>query len=112
MTLANLKKNLAEPYFDDLFEFQRAIQMTDGGPDSTAPLEKLSKRIKELGDVDLRPDPLLNGHDLIRLGAVPGPTLGQLSQEMYIAQLEGILQNTEQAEQWAKKWLQKHREIE
>jgi tRNA nucleotidyltransferase/poly(A) polymerase len=112
MSLADLKKILAEPYFDDLYEFQRAIQLAQGGAESTTPLEKLSKRIKELGDVELHPNPLLNGHDLIRLGAVPGPGLGQLSQEMYIAQLEGQLQSSEQAEQWVKTWLQKHREME
>lgn len=112
MSLADLKKILAEPYFDDLFEFQRAIQIAEGGTSNTAALDNLSDRIKELGDVELRPDPLLNGHDLIRLGAVPGPALGQLSQELYIAQLEGKLQNSKQAEQWTIKWLQKHREIE
>jgi poly(A) polymerase len=112
MSLADLKKILAEPYFGDLYELQRAIQVAEGGPDNTAALENLNNRIKELGDVDLRPDPLLNGHDLIRLGAVPGPALGQLSQELYIAQLEGKLHNPEQAEQWVKKWMQRHREIE
>ncbi|MCP4257157.1 MAG: CCA tRNA nucleotidyltransferase [Planctomycetes bacterium] len=112
MSLADLKKILAEPYFDDLYEFQRAIQLAEGGADSTAALENLSIRIKELGDVELRPDPLLNGHALIHLGVVPGPALGQLSQELYIAQLEGQLQSPKQAEQWAQKWLQKHREIE
>lgn len=112
MSLANLKKILTEPYFDDLYEFQRAIQMFEGGTANTAVLENLSNRIKELGDVDLKPKPLLNGHDLIRLGAVPGPALGQLSQELYIAQLEGKLHDSEQAEQWVQKWMQRHREIE
>ncbi len=112
MSLANLKKILAEPYFADLFEFQRAIQMAEGGIDSTAALENLSNRIKELGDVDLKPKPLLNGHDLIRLGAVPGPALGQMSQELYIAQLEGKLQRPKQAELWVQKWLERHRGIE
>ncbi len=112
MSLAGLKKILAEPYFDDLYEFQQAIQMAQGGTDNTAALENLSNRIKELGDIELRPDPLLNGHDLIRLGAVPGPALGQLAQEMYIAQLEGKLLRPKQAEQWVQKWLQRHREIE
>ncbi|MBC8472505.1 MAG: CCA tRNA nucleotidyltransferase [Planctomycetes bacterium] len=112
MSLANLKKILTEPYFDDLYEFQRAIQMAEGGTANTAVLENLSNRIKELGDVDLKPKPLLNGHDLIRLGAVPGPALGQLSQELYIAQLEGKLHSSEQAEQWVQKWMQRHREIE
>jgi tRNA nucleotidyltransferase/poly(A) polymerase len=112
MSLAELKKILAEPYFGDLFELQRAMQKTVGGRKNMVPLISLRRRIKALGDVELRPRPLLNGYDLIRLGAVPGPALGQLAQELYIAQLEGKLQTPEQAEQWAKAWLHKHRTID
>ena len=113
MSLAELKKLLAQPYFWDLYELQRAIQKAKGdGRKSIAPLIALRKRINALGNVELQPEPLLNGHDLIRLGAVPGPALGQLAEEMYIAQLEGTLQTAEQAEQWVKKWLQKHKAIE
>jgi tRNA nucleotidyltransferase/poly(A) polymerase len=113
MSLGRLKMILAEPYFWDLYELQRAIQKAEAaGRKALAPLIKLRKRIKSLGDVELRPKPLLNGRDLIGLGAVPGPTLGQLAEEMYIAQLEGKLQTMEQAEQWVKKWLQKRRMIE
>jgi poly(A) polymerase len=104
---------LAEPYFWDLYELQRAIQKTkEAGRKALAPLIKLRKRIKTLGDVELRPKPLLNGHDLMRLGAVPGPALGQLAEEMYIAQLEGQLQTKRQAKEWVKKWLQKRRMVE
>jgi poly(A) polymerase len=109
MSLAELKKILVEPYFEDLFELQAAIQKAEGGRKGMAPLIRLRRRIKALGDVELRPRPLLNGHDLIRLGAVPGPALGQLSQELYVAQLEGKLQTPQQARCWAQKWLQKHR---
>jgi len=113
MSLAELKKLLSQPYFGDLYELQRAIQKSKGGGrKSLAALIALRKRINALGDVDLQPDPLLNGHDLIRLGAVPGPTLGQLSEELYIAQLEGTLCTAKQAREWTKKWLQKHRVIE
>jgi len=113
MSLAGLKKILAEPYFWDLYELQRAIQKTAGdGGAGTAALVNLRKRIRALGDVELRPKPLLNGHDLIRLGAVPGPGLGQLSEELYIAQLEGKLQTPQQAEQWAQRWLEKHKTAE
>jgi len=113
ISLGRLKMILAEPYFWDLYELQRAIQKAKAaGRKALAPLIKLRKRIKALGDVELRPKALLNGHDLIRLGAVPGPVLGQLAEEMYIAQLEGKLQSVEQAEQWVKKWLQKRRMIE
>lgn len=113
MSLAELKKLLAQPYFWDLFELQKAIQKAKGHDrKGIAPLIALRKRINDLGDVELQPKPLLSGHDLIQLGAVPGPALGQLAEEMYIAQLEGTLQTVSQARQWAKKWLQKHRVIE
>jgi poly(A) polymerase len=113
MSLAKLKKLLAEPYFRDLYELQRAIQKTkDTGRKSLAALINLRKRINALGDVELRPKPLLNGHDLIRLGAVPGPGLGQLMEELYIAQLEGQLKTPKQAGDWVQKWLQKHKIVE
>jgi poly(A) polymerase len=110
MSLAELKLTLTQPYFRDLYEMQRAIQKAERK--SIAPLNRLRRRIKALGDIELRPKPLLDGHELMRLGAVPGPGLGQLAQEMYIAQLEGNLQNAAQARQWVQQWLQKHRTID
>ncbi len=142
MSLAQLKLIASEPYFRNLYELQRVIQLVGAlvtaeravageptrrgvrrgatasqreasrSPKSIAPLINLRRRIKELGDVELRPKPLLNGHDLIRLGAVPGPGLGQLAQELYIAQLEGTLQTAKQARHWAQNWLQKHKVTE
>ena len=113
MSVAELKLTVSEPYFRDLYELQRAIEKARrNGKGGIAALGRLRKRIKALGDVELRPKPLLDGHDLIRLGAVPGPGLGQLAEEMYIAQLEGELQTVEQARQWAQKWLQRHRMVE
>jgi hypothetical protein len=109
-SVGRLRMLLAEPYFWDLYEFQRAIQKArDPSRRALAPLIRLRRRIRQLRDVELRPKPLLNGYDLIRLGAAPGPTLGRLAEEMYIAQLEGALRNAEQAEKWVLKWLQKHR---
>jgi poly(A) polymerase len=109
MSLAELKKLLAGPYFWDLYELQRAIQKAEGpGRKIPAALIALRRRINALGDVELQPKPLLDGHDLIRLGAVPGPALGQLAEEMYIAQLEGTLQTPQQAKEWIRRWLQKH----
>ena len=110
ISLAQLKLIASEPYFEDLYEFQKAIQKACSK--SIGPLTNLRKRIKALGDIELRPKPFLNGHDLIHLGAVPGPALGQLAQEIYIAQLEGQLTTKQQAKQWVKKWLQKHQAID
>ena len=110
MPLAQLKLIASEPYFEDLYEFQKALQKACSK--SIGPLINLRKRIKALGNIELRPKPLLDGHDLMRLGAVPGPALGQLAQEIYIAQLEGLLASKQHAKRWAKKWLQNHQTID
>jgi poly(A) polymerase len=112
MPLSQLKKLLAEPYFWDLYELERAIQKAAAARRNLQALLKLRKRIRDLGDVDVKPRPLLNGHDLIRLGAVPGPALGQLAEELYIAQLEGTIRTPGSAERWAVDWLRRHRHIE
>jgi tRNA nucleotidyltransferase/poly(A) polymerase len=108
MSLSELRLVLAEPCFDDLYALQKAIQKAAGR--SVAPLIKLRRRISALGDIEFRPRPLLNGHDLIRLGAEPGPCLGQMAREMYIAQLEGHLRTAEQAREWVKHWLTRHKD--
>ncbi|MHC4758215.1 MAG: CCA tRNA nucleotidyltransferase [Planctomycetota bacterium] len=108
MSISQLKIMLAEPYFNDLYEFQKAIQKATN--QSIGPLMKIKKRIRLMGDIELRPKPLLNGHELMGLGAVPGPSLGQLSQEMYIAQLEGKIKTKTQAKEWVRKWLKQRKE--
>ncbi len=110
MPVSQLKLIAAEPYFNDLYELQRAIQKSSAA--GLTALRALRKRINALGDIELKPKPLLNGHDLISLGAVPGPTMGLLTQEMYIAQLEGNIQTPEQAKKWCKKWLKEHKALD
>ena len=102
--------SFADPYFEDLYELQKAIQKAERR--SIAALVNLRRRIKSLGDIELKPKPLLNGYDLMKLGAVPGPALGQLARELYITQLEGIVQTPKQAKLWTLKWLQKHQATE
>jgi poly(A) polymerase len=107
MSLARLKLILSEPYFRDLYELQRALQRAQNK--SIGSLVKLKRRIRKLGDIELRPKPLLDGFELIKLGACPGPLLGRLAEEMYIAQLENTLRTKQQAVEWVKGWLEKHR---
>jgi len=108
MPLARLKKLLAEPYFRDLYELDRAIQRATVGNQGVTPLIRLRRRIRDLGNVDVKPKPLLDGHDLMHLGAAPGPALGQLVEELYVAQLEGEVRTREQAVRWANDWLRRH----
>ena len=110
LSLSKLKLLMHEPYFLDLLTFQQAIQQAKG--ESTQALEIIRKRSDAIDDKDIRPEPLLNGHDLMTLGATPGPMVGQLAQELYIVQLEEKLYSKEKAEEWVKIWLDKHAEID
>jgi poly(A) polymerase len=112
LSLSQLKKLLAQPFFRDLYELERALQRAQERKEGLQALRRLRRRIRELGDIEVKPKPLLNGHDLMRLGATPGPSLGQLVEELYVAQLEGEVQTKDQAEQWARAWLQRHRSAE
>ncbi len=109
MSLANFKRLLAEPFFYDLYIMQRAIQKSEGK--SLTALNKLRTRIKEIGNVELKPKALLNGYDLMKLGAIPGPALGRLAEELYTAQLEGDIHTPHEAAQWVENWLNKHKKV-
>jgi poly(A) polymerase len=109
MSLAQLRILLAGPYFWDLYELERAIQKAATARHALTSLSRLRRRIRDLGDIEVKPKPLLNGHDLIHLGAVPGPSLGQLAEELYVAQLEDNLKTTDQAKRWVLDWLRAHR---
>lgn len=103
MSLSKLRRLAAESYFGDLYQYQRAIQKAAG--ESTTALNKIKRRVMELVDIELTPRPLLDGYDLMRLGAAAGPALGQLAEEMYVAQLDGHIKTAEQARQWVKERL-------
>jgi poly(A) polymerase len=109
MALAPLKKLLAQPCFWDLYELERATQKAEGGKEALSSLARLRRRIASLRGVEVKPKPLLNGHDLLRLGAVSGPMVGQLAEEIYVAQLEGHVQTPDEARQWVQRWLEHHR---
>ena len=107
MPLAALKKLMARPYFLDLYELQRAIQRAEKKPVSA--LIKIKKRARALAGENLTPTPLLNGHELITLGAIPGPQVGELAEELYVEQLSGNLHTPHQAREWVKHWLTAHK---
>ena len=98
MPLSELKLLAAEPQFWDVFELQRAVQRANGWP--VTALTRIRLRIEALSAAELRPNPLLDGHVLIRLGVPSGPMVGRLLRAVYRAQLEGTLSSAQEAEQW------------
>ena len=49
----------------------------------------------------LSPQPLLDGHDLQRLGLQPGPAFRRILEAVYDAQLEGAVRTPDEARVWA-----------
>lgn len=110
MPLAQFKLLLSEPYFWDLYEMQRAVQKARGH--GLGALAAIRKRAAELKGTPLRPRPLLDGHELIGLGARPGSMVGLLAEEMYIAQLSEHITTSAQARRWVADWLGRHERLE
>jgi len=105
---SSLKKWLAQPLFEPLVRLLRCKLRAAGR--STGPLRILRRQIRALGNEPIAPPPLLNGHDLMRLGCPAGPQLGRLIEELYLAQLENEVTTRAQAREWARHWLQSHKE--
>jgi tRNA nucleotidyltransferase/poly(A) polymerase len=108
MSRGRLKQWLAMPLFDTLVQLNRAYLKATLG--SREKLRILRRQIEELGDEPVAPPRLLNGLDLIRLGATPGPMVGQLVEELYLTQLENEVSNKTEAHAWVQKWLACHKE--
>lgn len=55
----------------------------------SARAQAIRTKVQELAETGLQPEPLLGGHDLIRLGLTPGPHFSRMLDQVYDAQLEG-----------------------
>ncbi|MBN1765650.1 MAG: CCA tRNA nucleotidyltransferase [Sedimentisphaerales bacterium] len=108
LSKGHLKKWLSQPLFETLITLCRAWLRAHGRPQT--PLRQLRRQIRNLGDEPISPPAILDGHDLIKLGAVSGPMVGQLAEELYLAQLENEVKTGSQARSWAKAWLNRHKE--
>ena len=67
--------------------------------------EFLLQKIEETPPEQIKPAPLVTGDDLIAMGFTQGKTLGDLLKEIYENQMDGLLENREQAIYFAKKRL-------
>lgn len=60
----------------------------------------LKEKLKKLTRAQIKPEPLVNGHDLLKLGFAEGPLIGKILKSVEEAQLEGNLTAKEQALEW------------
>lgn len=57
----------------------------------------LKEKLKEFAKEELKPKPLVNGHDLMALGMKAGPAMKPLLEELYELQLEGKFKDHQEA---------------
>jgi len=95
MREATLKRLFAEEGFEELAELWRADCLASGG--SAEGYEALMARYRALSVEEVRPAPLVTGHDLIALGLAPGPRFADILRRVYDAQLEGRAGTKEEA---------------
>ena len=95
MREATLKRLFAEEGFEELAELWRADCLASGG--SAEGYEALMARYRAMSAEEVRPAPLVTGHDLIAMGLAPGPAFADILRQVYDAQLEGRAGTKEEA---------------
>jgi poly(A) polymerase len=100
MRLSTLKRFLARPYFEQELELHRLDCSNSHGLLDIYNFLK-EKRATYTAE-EVKPKPLITGHDLVKLGIEPGTKLGKLLTLIMDEQLEGKLTNREKALQRAK----------
>jgi len=95
MRESTLKRFLRMENFTEHLELHRLDCLSSNRKLDT--YKRVLTRLEELGEEELRPTPVLTGRDLIAAGYQPGPAFGKMLAAVEDAQLEGRLQNKEDA---------------
>jgi tRNA nucleotidyltransferase/poly(A) polymerase len=101
MRPAKLKRFMARPNFDVELELHRVD--CSGSHGDLENYRFLVSKKEELANEPLIPPPLVRGDDLLNLGMVPGPRIGELLHAIQTAQLEGEIKTRSEAIELLKK---------
>ena len=100
MRESTLKRFLRKTNFSDHLELHRLDSLASHGKLSS--YHFCQEKLEELSQEAMRPKPLINGHDLIRLGLEPGPIFSEIMSAVEDFQLEGKLSSKEETLDWVK----------
>jgi tRNA nucleotidyltransferase/poly(A) polymerase len=100
-TWPQLQRVLADSRAEPLVTLLRATTIARHGVDAPLGDWQHCRQRLSLPQEVLNPAPLIDGHQLQKLGIPPGPALGKLLEKVRDAQLEGRLTSTDEALQWA-----------
>lgn len=101
MKPSTLKRFLRLPRFEEHLELHRLDCLASHGDLSI--YDFLRKKLEEMPPEEIRPAPLLTGHDLIELGYQPGPRFKEILAAVEDAQLEGRLRTKDQAVEFVRR---------
>lgn len=101
MRESTLKRFLRKTNFDKHLELHRLDCLASHGDLSS--YQFCRTKLEELSQEVIRPQPLINGYDLIDLGLKPGPVFSEILTKVEDLQLEGGLTTREEALDWVKK---------
>ena len=87
MRVSTLKRLLARPTFVEELELHRIDCSSCHGQLDIHSF--LKAKLNEFSQEEIKPKPLVTGHDLQQLGAKPGPSMGKLLHQLMDEQLEG-----------------------
>ena len=95
MRTSKLKVLLIHPGIRELLELHRADALASGK--DTVHVEYCEQLLREWTTNDLDPDPLMTGHDLLRMGLEQGPLYKRLLDAVREAQLDGTIKTAKEA---------------
>ncbi len=98
MRLSTLKRFLAKPTFSDEMKLHRADCMASHK--DLANWKFLRVKLKEMPKEEIKPKPLITGHDLLERGYVQGPAIGVILKAVEERQLEKELNSKSEALAW------------
>ncbi len=101
MRESTLKKFMQRETFETELEQHRVDCLASHGDISN--WRFLKKKLKTFSQEEIKPKPLLNGHDIMALGHASGPVIGQALKLLEEEQLEGRIRTREEALAWAQK---------
>ncbi len=100
MKQSTLKRFLRLPGFEEHLELHKIDCLSSHG--DLGLYEFVRRKLAETPPEQIRPKPLLTGHDLIAAGYTPGPRFKEILAAVEDAQLEGVLTSREEALGFAK----------
>ena len=89
------KRFMRNPWFERLIELARVDALASHKDVSR--VEEIRVLWESLGEEDVRPAPLINGHGLMEMGYAPGPLFREILHAVEDAQLEGSLSTPDEA---------------